>query len=325
MNKIKAWLWHLPFVERIVEHSKHTTLIGFNGLPIYTVLDFFFKEIQKEHLNTKSTSLAFSFFLALFPATIFLFTLIPYIPVNNFQDQLLSILGQILPANAYEAVQTTLTDIIKNKNGGLLSFGFVAALFFSSNGLMALMRNFNKASLISDKRPGWKKRRTAIVLTVVISIMLIIGVSLIIAGNYIINRLEALELIQGALTKYSLMMVNYVIILLLFFSIISTLYYFGPATTKKFKFFSAGATIATVLSIVTSLGFAFYVNNFSSYNKVYGSIGTLIVIMIWLYLNSMILLIGFELNASINILKRNLPEPVKKRMGNRLRTNEFTN
>lgn len=322
MNKIKAWLWHLPLVERIVEHSKHTTLIGFNGLPIYTVLDFFFKEIQKEHLNTKSTSLAFSFFLALFPATIFLFTLIPYIPVNNFQDQLLSILGQILPSNAYEAVQTTLTDIIKNKNGGLLSFGFVAALFFSSNGLMALMRNFNKASLISDKRPGWKKRRTAIVLTVVISIMLIIGVSLIIAGNYIINRLEALELIQGALTKYSLMMVNYVIILLLFFSIISTLYYFGPATTKKFKFFSAGATIATVLSIVTSLGFAFYVNNFSSYNKVYGSIGTLIVIMIWLYLNSMILLIGFELNASINILKRNLPEPVKKRMGNRLRTIE---
>jgi membrane protein len=325
MNRIKAWLWHLPFVERIVERSKHTSLIGFNGLPIYTVLDFFFKEIQKEHLNTKATSLAFSFFLAIFPATIFLFTLIPYIPVSNFQDQLLNILSQVLPANAYEAVQTTLTDIIKNKNGGLLSFGFVAALFFSSNGLMALMRNFNKASLILDKRPGWKKRRTAIVLTVVISIMLITGVSLIIAGNYIINRIEELEIIHGELTKYSLMMVNYVIILLLFFSIISTLYYFGPATIKKFKFFSAGATLATVLSILSSTGFAFYVNNFSSYNKVYGSIGTLIVIMIWLYLNSMILLIGFELNASINILKRNLPEPVKKRMGNRLRTNEFTN
>ncbi len=320
MNKIKAWLWHLPFVERIVEKSKHTSLIGFDGLPIYTVLDFFFKEIQKEHLNTKSTSLAFSFFLALFPATIFLFTLIPYIPVNNFQDQLLSILSQVLPANAYDAVQTTLTDIIKNKNGGLLSFGFVAALFFSSNGLMALMRNFNKASLISDKRKGWQKRRTAIVLTVVLSIMLIIGVSLIIAGNFIINKLESMEIIHGALTKYSLVLVNWLIILLLFFSVISTLYYFGPATAKKFRFFSAGATLATVLSIVSSSGFAFYVNNFNSYNKVYGSIGTLIVIMIWLYLNSLILLIGFELNASINILKRNLPEPVKIRMGNRLRS-----
>ena len=319
MNKLKAWLWHLPFVERVVDKSKRTSLIGFDGLPIYTVLDFFFKEIRKEHLNTKSTSLAFSFFLALFPATIFLFTLIPYIPIANFQDQLLNLLGQVLPANAYEAVQSTLTDIIKNKNGGLLSFGFVAALFFSSNGLMALMRNFNKASLITDKRKGWQKRRTAIVLTVILSIMLIFGVSLIIAGNFIINKLEVLEIIHGALAKYSLLLVNWIIILLLFFSVISTLYYFGPATAKKFRFFSAGATLATVLSIVSSSGFAFYVNNFNSYNKVYGSIGTLIVIMIWLYLNSLILLIGFELNASINILKRNLPEPAKKRIGNRLR------
>lgn len=322
MNKIKAWLWHLPFVERVVERSRHTSLIGFDGLPIYTVLEFFFKEIQKEHLNTKATSLAFSFFLAIFPATIFLFTLIPYIPVNNFQDQLLYILSQVLPANAYEAVQSTLTDIIKNQNGGLLTFGFIAAIFFSSNGIMALMRNFNKASFIKETRKGWKKRRIAIMLTIVISIMLILGVSLIIAGNYIINTLEEYEIIHGILSKYSLVLVNWIIILLLFFSIISTLYYYGPGSNKKFKFFSAGATLATVLSIATSSGFAFYVNNFGSYNKLYGSIGTLIVIMIWLYLNSMILLIGFELNASINILKQNLPEPVKKRMGNRLRSSE---
>ena len=319
MNKIKAWLWHLPLVARIVERSKHTSLLGFEGLPIYTVLDFFFKEIQKEHLNTKSTSLAFSFFLAIFPATIFLFTLIPYIPINNFQDQLLNILAQVLPATAFEAVQTTLTDIIKNQNGGLLTFGFIAALFFSSNGIMALMRNFNKASLMLDKRPAWKKRRTAILLTFVISIMLIIGVSLIVAGNYIISLLEQYELFKGAFIRYSLVALNWIIILLLFFSIISTLYYFAPAATKKFKFISAGSSLATLLSIGSSSGFAFYVNNFNSYNKIYGSIGTLIVIMIWLYLNSMILLIGFELNASIKILKQNLPEPVKKRMGNRLR------
>lgn len=320
MNKIKAWLWQLPFVERVVERSKHTSLIGFEGLPIYTVLDFFFKEITKEHLNTKSTSLAFSFFLAIFPATIFLFTLIPYIPIHNFQDQLLNILGQVLPATAFEAVQTTLTDIIKNQNGGLLTFGFIAALFFSSNGIIALMRNFNKASLLHDKRSAWKKRRIAIALTFVISIMLIVGVSLIITGNYLIKLLEDYALIKGVITRYSLVLLNWVIILLLFFSIISTLYYYAPATSKKFKFFSAGATLATVLSIGSSSGFAFYVNNFNSYNKIYGSIGTLIVIMIWLYLNSMILLIGFELNASIKILKQNLPEPVKKRMGNRLKS-----
>ena len=134
--------------------------------------------------------------------------------------------------------------------------------------------------------------------------MLIVGVSLIVAGNYIISLLEQYEIIKGSFSKYSLQALNWIIILLLFFSIISTLYYYAPASTKKFKFISAGSSLATFLSIVSSSGFAFYVNNFNSYNKIYGSIGTLIVIMIWLYLNSMILLIGFELNASIKILKQ---------------------
>lgn len=319
MNKLKAWLLNHYITERLIEKSKHTTIPGFDGLPIYTVLSFFVKEIQKEHLNTKSSSLAFSFFLAIFPATIFLFTLIPYIPINNFQNQLLDLLLKGLPSSTQTTVQDTLTDIIKNQNSGLLSFGFIAALFFSTNGIVALMRNFNKASLIQETRKGWQKRRVAIVLTFLISILLIIGVTLVIAGNFIITYLKKKAIIKGAIVVYSLLALNWLVIILLFFCVISLLYYYCPATTKRFKFISAGSTLATVLSILTSIGFAYYVNNFGSYNKLYGSIGTLIIIMIWLYLNSMILLIGFELNASIHILKRNLPPPLKPRTGNRLR------
>lgn len=320
MNKVKAWLLNQSIIERLVEKSKTTSLPGFDGLPIYSVLSFFAKEIQKEHLNTKSSSLAFSFFLAIFPATIFLFTLIPYIPINNFQNQLLDLLLKGLPSSTQDTVQDTLTDIIKNQNSGLLSFGFFAALFFSTNGIVALMRNFNKASLIQETRKGWQKRRVAIVLTFLISILLIIGVTLVIAGNFIITYLKKKAIIKGAIVVYSLITLNWLVIILLFFCVISLLYYYCPANTKRFKFISAGSTLATFLSIITSIGFAYYVNNFGSYNKLYGSIGTLIIIMIWLYLNSMILLIGFELNATIDILKRNLPAPSKPRTGNRLRT-----
>ncbi len=317
------WLYRrllrLTWFQKLIEWSQNTIPVGFEGLPLYTVLSFFIKEIQKEHLNAKSSSLAYSFLLAIFPATIFLFTLIPYIPIPDFQEQLFYILLQVLPKNAFLAIQTTLTDIIQNQNGSLLSFGFITALFFSTNGILALMRNFNKASLVLETRSAWKQRGVAVLLTIGLSFLLIIGVALIIAGEFILKQLKTSGFIKGGIAYYSVFGLNWIIILTLFFCVISSLYYFGPATVKKFKFISAGSTLATLLSILTSLGFAFYVNNFSSYNKLYGSIGTLIVVMIWLYLNSLILLIGFELNASIDILKRNLPPPPKPRIGNRFK------
>lgn len=299
--------------------SKRTSLPGFERLPIYTVLEFLLKEIKKESLNTKSSSLAFNFLLALFPATIFLFTLIPYIPIKNFQDQLMYILLQVLPRNAFLAVKNTLIDIIQNQNGGLLSLGFVTALFFSTNGVIALMNSFNKASLILETRSAFKRRIIAIFLTIILSLLVVVGIAMIVAGEFFIQLLKKEGFIKGAFLYYSIFFLKWIIIIALFFCVISTLYYFAPATVKKFRFVSAGSTLATILSILTSLGFAFYVNNFSSYNKLYGSIGTLIVVMIWLYINSLILLIGFELNASINIIKRNLPPPPKPRIGNRFR------
>jgi len=317
MSWLYRFLLRFNWFQRLVEWSQRIIPIGFDGLPLFTVLEFFFKEIRKEQLNAKSSSLAYSFLLAIFPATIFLFTLIPYIPVKNFKGELFSILVQVLPKDAFLAIQSTITDIIENQNGSLLSFGFLTALFFATNGVMALMRNFNKASLILETRKPWKQRLVATYLTMGLSLLLVAGVALIITGESILRKLKLMGIIKGPLAYYAILGTNWITIVTLFFCVISSLYYFGPATAKKFKFVSAGSTLATILSIITSLGFAYYVNNFSSYNKLYGSIGTLIVIMIWLYLNSMILLIGFELNASINIIKRNLPAPKK---GNRLKT-----
>jgi membrane protein len=322
IKRIQQWFLSRRLVRDTIALLKRTTLPGFDGLPIYMVMNFFIKEIRNEQLITKSSSVAFSFMLAIFPATIFLFTLIPYIPISGFQDQLMLLMQHLLPANAFESVQVTLMEIITQQNSGLLSLGFFAALFFSTNGVMALMRNFNNSSLILETRSSWRKRRIAILLTVLISTLLIVAVALITAGNFFVNLMKEHNIIKRDIfTYYSLVVLNWAIIIMLFFSIISSIYYFCPATVKKFKFFSAGSTLATILAIITSIGFAFYINNFGSYNKIYGSIGTLIVIMLWLDFNSVILLIGFELNASIDILKRNLPPPPPPRLRNRFRDN----
>lgn len=244
--------------------------------------------------------------LAAFPGIIFLFTLIPYIPVRNFQDKLLETLSLIMPLNAYQAFESTIEDIIKNQNSKLLSFGFLSALFFATNGVHNLMEAFNKSSLTLETRSWLKQRLVALNLTVVIALSLFAGIIIMIIGQRIINYVQLEFHTDGIFWIYLIAVVRWLIVIILFFVSVSILYRYAPANAKRWKFFSAGSILATVLAILTSFGFSFYINNFSAYNKIYGSIGTLIVVMIWLYLNSLILLVGFELNASIDLSKRSI-------------------
>ncbi|MNE22956.1 hypothetical protein D3C80_1161870 [compost metagenome] len=213
---------------------------------------------------------------------------------------------QILPYNAYKAAEETLFDIIKKQNVSLLSFGFITALFFSTNGVNSLMRAFNKASLVAERRTFIKKRTIALLLTLYIAISLVVGIFFLIAGEYIINFLEREDFIKGWFLKFALQTLRWLVISLLFLFSTSLLYYYGPSTTRTKLFITPGSVLATILAIAVSVGFAYYINHFGAYNKLYGSIGTLIVIMIWLYLNSMIILIGYELNASIVLSKRSI-------------------
>lgn len=244
--------------------------------------------------------------LAFFPATIFLCTLIPFIPIHNFQGQLLTLLSTILPYNAYMAFQATIEDIIKIHNGKFLLLGFISALYFATNGVTNLMLAFNRSSLIVEKRSWLKRRVIALALTVVISISLLISITFMTAGEALINIIKQHIDSKGHFWIYVIAFSRWVIIIAIFFFNISLLYRYGPANKEKWKFLSTGSIMATALAVLTSLGFSYYINNFSSYNKLYGSIGALIILMLWLYLNSLILLIGFELNASIDYSKRNI-------------------
>lgn len=289
-----------------IEWTKVLILPGFSPLPFYTVASFFLQEIGKDELINKASSLSYNFMLAIFPAIIFLFTLIPYVPIDNFQDQLMSLIALILPAEAYAAVNTTLIDIVKNQNSGLLSFGFVFALIFATNGVHTLMVAFNKSSLISETRSWLRQRLVAVFLTVLISFALIFGLVIMTIGEYIIDFLKSELRFQDSIWLYLLNLGRWLILIIIYFVTIASLYRYGPANARKWKFFSAGSWMATILAVLTFWGFSYYINNFGTYNKLYGSIGTLIVLMIWLYLNSLIILVGFELNASIDLSKRSI-------------------
>ncbi|HIA36851.1 MAG TPA: YihY/virulence factor BrkB family protein [Flavobacteriales bacterium] len=294
-----------PFI-LIVNTSKQLVVPGFDGMALYEVIRFFIQSLKKGAILIRASSLAFNYILALFPGIIFLFTLIPYIPIDNFQEELLMLLEEIMPKNAYETISTTVEDLVIQRRGGLLSLGFIMALFFATNGVNSMINAFN-TSYKTAPRSALMQRLIALLLTVILSSLLITAILLIIFSELAMDFLIHKGLLNIDITYFLLIIGKWVTILALIFSAISFLYYLGPSKESRWRFISAGSTLATMLTIVTSLGFSYFVNNFGQYNKLYGSIGTLMVIMLWLHFNSAILLIGFELNVSIDKAKADRP------------------
>lgn len=314
MEKLKGSLLKIKLVDNIVEWSKTAILPGFNKLPLYTVIVFFFQEIKRESILNKASSLSYSFMLAVFPGIIFLFTLIPYIPIANFQDNLMDFLAIVIPEEAFEAIQSTLDDIINNQNSGLLSMVFLLATFFATNGMTSLMMAFNKSSLTKENRSWGRRRLTALALSFAMIIALSLGIVIFTYTSIIIHNIkDKIDLDISSFWALVIQLARSLILFSIYFFTVSLLYKYGPSVSKHWKFINPGVTLATILAILTFSGFAYYINHFNTYNKLYGSIGTMIVIMIWMYLNSLILLIGFELNASIALSKRNVKPSLPKK------------
>ncbi len=321
-KKIHSTLLRVKPYDRFIEWTKVAIIPGFGTLPLYTVFTFFFQEIARESILNKASSLAYNFMLAIFPGILFLFTLIPYIPVSNFQQKLLDLITVALPLNAYEVLQETLVDIIKNQNSGLLSVGFLLATFFATNGMSTLMMAFNKAALYKEKRSWIRRRIVAIFLSLAIVLALTIGIGIFTGAGFVISYLKNhIDYDLSWFWTLTLKLSRWIVLFGIYFVTVSLLFKFGPSDSKKWKFLNAGATLATILAVFTFSIFTFYINNFGAYNKLYGSIGTLIVVMIWMYLNSLILLIGFELNAAIALSKQSI-KIVKPRFYNSFKSSQ---
>src|ERR1035437_2141596 len=256
-------------VHRAIKASRKIILPGFEGGSFYVVSKFFIQGINNGMLNMRAQSLAFSFFLALFPSVIFAFTLIPYIHIAHFQDSLFSLLQTLLPKTAFQAMEVTIFDIIKKHRGGLLSFGFISALYFSTSGFQAMISAFNSTFHDIEMRTWLKQRMISILMVIISTILIILAITLIILSEIGLHQLFE----KDKASYYLLLFGKWIILITLCFCFISFNYFLGPKRRTGFKFFSPGSILATFLTIITSILFAYYVNHFGNYNKLYGSIG----------------------------------------------------
>ncbi|MBN2348438.1 MAG: YihY/virulence factor BrkB family protein [Bacteroidales bacterium] len=295
-------------IHKLGRKLKTVSFIGFEGVPIYDVTWFFFRGLQKGSLNTRATSVAFNFLLAMGPAIIFLLMMIPYIPISNFQNILLEVLYDIIPENSYIAIETLVTELFE-KRSGLQVFGLLVALFFAQKGVNGMIEAFNATYHSIETRPWHKQRMVAILLVFILLFLATFAIVLMFFSQFILNNLVEFGILKMNITYYLLMTGKWIIIIGITFLSISFLYYLTPLRKTQWKFMSAGSTLATILTIVASVGFSYFVNHFAQFNRFFGSIGALIALMLWMNFNALTLLIGFELNASIKNARLSISEP----------------
>ncbi|AEV97561.1 hypothetical protein A4D02_30330 [Niastella koreensis] len=292
-----------PPIRFFAEKSKKIILPGFDGVPLFDVIKFFKEQIRRVGLTERASAVSYNFIMSIPPSCLFLFTLIPQLPFirkGQIKRQLHSIIRDIIPADTYnKGIITFVDSFFKEDHIALLSFGFVLLIFFASNGMMGLMRSFNKNYIGFEKRTGLNTRMVAIKLTVIIMGLILACLILLIAQNAVLKWLG----IQNTTVLQLIGIARWLFIVTLIFYAIAFIYKYAPAIKKRFRLFSPGAILATFLSILTTLSFSIFVNNFGKYNALYGSIGTIIVLMIIIYINSLVLLIGYELNVSIHSIK----------------------
>lgn len=285
--------------EYILERLKNLVLPGFDRVPMYDVIVFFVRGFRKGALVTRASSIAFNLLLSLVPATFLLFTLIPYIPVPGFQEQVISLFESITPERAYTLMEQSIREAITSPSNIFLIIMIIASAIMSTNGIHAMINAFVVSDHKFETRSWAAQRKIAFFLFFIIGLLITVSAILLIFGRAAVERLVDRNIIESNLVFYVLQFIKWLVIIGLLFTAISFLYYLAPSRKAKFRFISAGSSLATLLFIATSLGFSAYVNNFDQYNRLYGSMGTILVILLWLYLNSITLLIGFELNASI--------------------------
>ncbi len=290
-----------PIVKHLILLLQQIHFPSLKGTSLYDIIKLYLLGVISGDVSNRASAIAFSFFMALFPFALFLLNLIPFIPLDNFQDDFLVFVSQSVPPNTYEAIESILKDILNNSYNGLLSSGFVLSIFLMSNGINALLDGFEMSKNISEKRGYFHQYAIAIALSLLIAFLLLLTVAIIIFVAVFIHQVENQS---GFVSKIPLIeTTRYLFVMLMILLITSTLYKFGTRETKHISFISYGSVMTTVLFVLTSYLFGIYVEKFARYNELYGSIGTLLVMMFYIWLNCILILLGFELNAFIFQLK----------------------
>jgi membrane protein len=300
-EEIENKLNSIPVVRQLVAFGKTIKLASLEGLSLYDILELYVIGIFKGAFSYRASAVAFSFFMALFPFALFILNLIPYIPLENFQKDFLQFVAEGVPPNTYDAIAQIINDIMNNSHQGLLSSGFILSILLMTNGVNAVLGGFEMSAHITITRGFFKQYFIALALSLLLSLLLILTVSAIVIAEVMIQKINIHGYIADvAVIEWS----RYGFLILMILITTSILYKFGTKETYKISFISYGAVLTTLLIVVSSYIFGVYVEKFARYNELYGSIGTLLVLMFYIWINCMVLLLGFELNATISKLKR---------------------
>ncbi|MAN59172.1 MAG: ribonuclease BN [Flavobacteriaceae bacterium] len=290
-----------PVVGNLVTFSKKVKIPGAEGLTLYNLMDIYGTGIIQGTFTSRAGSIAFSFFVAIFPFLLFILNLIPMVPIEGFQTRFLIFIEGLLPPQTTDFFYPVIADIAVNPRGGLLSFSFLLSLFLASNGVSAIFTGFEYSYHVTINRTFFRQYMVAIVVSIFLALLLLITVGVILYGEYLINDLTGRAYIQNDVLWISALQIT--VFAVMIYVIIATLYYYGTKEGKESRFFSIGALITTLLFMLTTYLFGIYINNFSTYNELYGSIGALLIMMFYIWINSNLLLLGFELNISLQRLR----------------------
>ncbi len=301
-KKVEKKLLKIPILNILIKLGKKIVLPGFKGLSIYDLIEIYVIGILKGTFSARASAISWSFFIAIFPFLLFVLNLIPYIPIKNFQSGFLGFIKELLPPQTWEFFEQIIKDVAINPRGALLSATFVLSIFLMTNGVNAVFSGFEYSYHITLNRNFIKQYAVALGVSIVIAMLLLTTVVFTLYFSYLVNELTVIGVFDNSI--FWLMTGKYVLFILMIFLMVSILFYFGTTEGRQNHFFSPGAFMTTFLIIVTTYLFGIYIDNFSTYNQLYGSIGALLILMLYIWLNANLLLLGFELNASLNRLRK---------------------
>ena len=304
-EKLLNFIRNHPITNQLVNWLKRRR-VNKQQASLFSVLVVLVDKIRKDELIDRGNAVAFNFTVSIFPLIIFLFTLVPFISelIPGLDVDIMVFLEQVIPEGIWETVSPTIHDIVSNQRSGLLSFGFVSAIYFAGNGILSLMRAFNAIYRTKEKRTYLRTRMIATIITFMLAGVLFIAILLIIVGQFVLGWAKGEGLLNDQFSLFGLVALRFIVVFLVFQVAISFIYYLAPSIKEKWHFFNWGSVFASLACIAVSFAFAYYVSSFDTYNRLYGSIGSLIALMVWFYMLGLILLFGFELNASIDRASR---------------------
>lgn len=291
----------IPVINILVMLLRKVKLPGLEGLSLYDLLEMYIVGIVNGTLTARAGAIAFSFFMAIFPSLLFFLNLLPYVPIDNFQADFINTITSFLPDETGSFLNEIIVDIVKNKRGGLLSSTFFLSIFLMGNGVGAIFSGFENSYHVHEKRSFFKQYLYSLSIGLILALLLILTIVVL---GYVEIYIAYLADFAGQNTStIGVSIAQFLFLISMVYLGTAILYYFGTLHGKRARFFSIGALLTTVLIVLTSYLFGIYIANFSQYNELYGSIGALLILMLYIWLNANILLLGFELNASIDMLK----------------------